>query len=377
MKRRTIQAIARKEFYHLIRDYRSLYLAFALPLLLILLFGYALSLDVENVETVVVDYDKTALSRDFIQRLGASPYFHIGAWLPDTKTAADYLDHGRTTLAIVIPPQWSHDLQADRPSQIQVLLDGSDPNFANISAGYMNAFIERDNTARLKQYLNRQGKEDIHTPVEGKIRIWFNEDLESRNLVVPGIIGVIIMIVGAMLTSLVIAREFENGTMETIKSLPVNAFEFFLGKAIPYFFITFADILIAVLIGQVLFGIVMKSDFWLMIGASILYISVAVNLGLFISSAVKSQLLANQIAPMVTFLPSMLLSDYVFPAINMPQALQLVTYLVPATYFIDILKGVYMRNLDFAHLWVSFLVLAVMASILAFLNIIILKKEGL
>ncbi|MDQ5984998.1 MAG: ABC-2 type transport system permease protein [Syntrophus sp. SKADARSKE-3] len=377
MKPRTIKAIARKEFYHLIRDYRSLYLAFALPLLLILLFGYALSLDVDNVETVAVDYDKTPLSRDFIQRLGASPYFHIGAWLPDAKTAADYLDHGRSTLAIVIPPRWSHDLQADRPSQIQVLLDGSDPNFANISAGYISAFIERYNSARLKQYLNRQGKEDISTPVDGKIRIWFNEDLESRNLVVPGIIGVIIMIVGAMLTSLVIAREFENGTMETIKSLPVNAFEFFLGKAIPYFFITFADILIAVLIGQVLFGIVMKSDFWLMIGASVLYISVAINLGLFISAVVKSQLLANQIAPMATFLPSMLLSDYVFPVGNMPHALQLVTYLVPATYFIDILKGVYMRNLDFAHLWVSFLVLAVMASILALLNIITLKKEGL
>lgn len=377
MKLRTVQAIALKEFYHLIRDYRSLYLAFALPLILLLLFGYALSLDVDNVETVVVDYDKTQESRDFIQRLDASPYFHVGAWLPDTKAAANYLDQGKTTLAIIIPPDWTTELRADRPAQIQVLLDGSDPNFANISAGYITSFVERENTARLRAYLNRQGREPINTPVEGKIRIWFNENLESRNLIVPGIIGVIIMTVGAMLTSLVIAREYENGTMETILSLPINAVEFFLGKAIPYFCITFADILIAVLIGQVLFDIVLKSEFWILIAASFLYIMVAVNLGLFISAATRSQLVANQLAPLITFLPSMLLSDYVFPAVNMPTALQIATYIVPATYFTRVVKGVFLRNVDITYLWVSFCVLAIMAVILGTLNIVILKKEGL
>jgi ABC-2 type transport system permease protein len=377
MNPRKIQAIMRKEFYHLIRDYRSLYLAFALPLILILLFGYALSLDVDNVETVVVDFDRTEESRDFIRRLDASPYFHIVASLSDTNQAAGYLDQGDTTLAVIIPPDWTRNLRADRPAGLQIILDGSDPNFANISAGYITAFLERENTVRLREYLNRQGRDPMKPAVEGRIRIWFNEDLESRNLIVPGIIGIIIMIVGAMLTSLVIAREYENGTMETIKSIPINAWEFLTGKAIPYFCITLADILIAILIGQLLFGIVMKANFWLMIFAAVVYIAVAVNLGLLISSATKSQLVANQIAPLVTFLPSMLLSDYVFPAINMPKVLQLVTYIVPATYFIDILKGVYMRNLDFAHLWTNYLVLASMAVILALLNIVILKKEGL
>ncbi len=377
MKFTNVKAIVRKEFYHLIRDYRSLYLAFALPLILILLFGYALSLDVENVETVVVDHDRTSLSRDFIRRLDASPYFQVVAYLSNDREAAAWLDHGRTTLAVIIPPDWTKNLGADRQAQLQVLLDGSDPNFANISAGYISSFVERENSARLKAFFNRQGREIQKTPLDGRIRIWFNEDLQSRNLIVPGIIGIIIMIVGAMLTSLVIAREYENGTMETIKALPVSAWEFFIGKAIPYFLITFADILIAVLIGQVLFGIVMKANFWLLVLAACIYIAVAVNLGLFISGATKSQLVANQVAPMATFLPSMLLSDYVFPTVNMPPFLQAVTYIVPATYFIDILKGVYMRNLDFAHLWTDYLVLFVMASILAILNIIILKREGL
>lgn len=377
MRITNVRAIARKEFYHLIRDYRSLYLAFALPLILILLFGYALSLDVDNVETVIVDYDNSPLSRDFIRRLDASPYFQIVAHLRNVSQAEDYLDHGRTTLAVVIPPDWAANLGADRQARLQVLLDGSDPNFANISAGYIASFIERENAARLKEFLERQGREMLSPPLEGRIRIWFNENLESRNLIVPGIIGIIIMIVGAMLTSLVIAREYENGTMETIKSLPINAGEFFIGKSIPYFLITFADILIAVLIGQVLYGIVMKANFWVLIAGACVYIAVAINLGLFISAATKSQLVANQVAPIATFLPSMLLSDYVFPAVNMPQALQMLTYAVPATYFIDILKAVYMRNLTFGQLWTDYLVLLGMASVLAVMNIAILKREGL
>ncbi len=377
MNLRKIAAITRKEFYHLIRDYRSLYLAFAIPLILILLFGYALSLDVEDVRTVVVDYDGTKQSRDLVRRLDASPYFQVVAHLKNSAEAADWLDHGWTTLALIIPPDWTRNIQADREAPLQVLLDGSDPNFANISAGYITAFLERENTKYLHNFLNRQGQVQMKPPLEGRIRIWFNEDLESRNFIVPGIIAVIIMIVGAMLTSLVIAREYENGTMETIKSLPISAGEFIVGKAIPYFFITLADVLIAVLMGQVLFGIVMKANFWLMITASSLYLAVAITLGLLISSATKSQLVANQVSPLVTFLPSMLLSDFVFPVLNMPQVIQTITYIVPARYFIDILKGIYMKNLDITYLWPSFAVLFAMAAILAVLNVVVLKREGM
>ncbi len=377
MKPRNIKAITRKEFYHLIRDFRSLYLAFAVPLLLIFLFGYALSLDVDNVETVVVDYDKTALSRDFIRHLDASPYFRIGAYLENTKEVTKYLDHDRASLAVVIPPDWTKNLQADREAPLQIILDGSDPNFSSITRGYVTAFIEQFNQKLLADFLNRQGMEKINPPVEGRIRVWFNEDLESRNFILPGIIAVIIMIVGAMLTSLVIAREYENGTMETIKSLPINAGELLIGKAIPYFFIGLIDVLVSILMGQVLFGVIMKSSFWLMIMASSIYLAVALALGLLISTVTKSQLLANQGAILLTYLPSLLLSNFVFPIVNMPTVLQLLTYIVPATYYIDILSGLYLRNLGLAHLWPSFVVMVVMFIILAALNCVLLKKEGL
>jgi ABC-2 type transport system permease protein len=372
-----IQAIARKEYYHLIRDFRSLYLAFIIPLLLILLFGYALSLDVEDIETVIVDHDKTPQSRDFIRKLDASAYFNVIAHLADTAAAARYLDRNLAILAIIIPPDWTENLKADRKSPLQVIIDGSDPNFAGSTRAYITAFVSEANQNQLLKFLDRQGLKKIKTPVEGRIRVWFNEDLESRNFIVPGIIAIIIMIVGALLTSLVIAREYENGTMETIRALPVHAAEFLIGKAIPYFFIGLTDVLVAILMGQVLFGVVIKSSFWLMVTASSIYLGVALALGLLISNLTKSQLVANQMAILVTYLPSLLLSNFVFPQENMPAVLKIISFIVPATYFIDILNGLYLRNLSLNQLWPSYLVLILMFGVLAMLNMVSLKKEGL
>jgi ABC-2 type transport system permease protein len=372
-----IKAVARKEFYHLIRDFRSMYLAFVIPLLLIFMFGYALSLDVDNVKTMIVDQDKTGLSRDFIRKLDASAYFEIIRYLDDSQAAVRYLDQGAMTMALVIPPGWTEDLKADREAPLQILLDGSDPNFAGLSKGYITAFVEAYNRDRLISFLNRKGKQEIRPPVEGRIRVWFNEDLDSQNFIVPGIIAIIIMIVGAMLTSLVIAREYENGTMETIRSLPIGGGEFLLGKAIPYFFIALVDVLVAVFMGQVLFGVVMKSSFYLLVLASAIYISVALSLGLLISIATKSQLVANQMAILITFLPSLLLSNFVFPVSNMPKIFQILTYAIPATYFIDILNGIYLRSLGLAHLWPSYAILVGMLIVLGNIGFAMLKREGM
>jgi ABC-2 type transport system permease protein len=377
VKLRKIKAVARKEYYHLIRDFRSLYLAFVIPLLLILLFGYALSLDVEHIQTVIVDHDKTQASRDFIRKLNASSYFDVSGHLPDSAAAIRYLDENRAVMAIVIPPRWAENLKADRESPLQVIIDGSDPNFAGSTRAFITAFISEFNQQQLIQFLNRQGLKKINPPVEGRIRVWFNEDLESRNFIIPGIIAIIIMIVGALLTSLVIAREYENGTMETIRSMPMRSTEFLIGKAVPYFFIGLTDVLVSILVGQLLYGVVLKSSFWLMIAASAVYLGVALAIGLLISTLTKSQLVANQTAILVTYLPSLLLSDFVFPRENMPLVLNLISRIVPATYFIDILNGLYLRGLTFSRLWPSYLMLGAMLAFLTALNLLALKKEGL
>jgi ABC-2 type transport system permease protein len=372
-----ISAIVRKESYHLIRDYRSLYLAFAVPLLLILLFGYALSLDVDHVETVIVDYNQSELSRDFIGKLGASSYFHILSQPGRSEDAIKYLDDDRAKVVIVIPPDFMRSLNSDRETSLQIIIDGSDPNFAGIVRGYLTSFVEQRNQKLLLAFLNRQGMEKIAMPVDSRIRIWFNEELESRNFIIPGIIAIIIIIVGALLTSLIIAREYENGTMETIKSLPIRAGELLLGKAIPYFFIGLTDVLIAMLLGQILFGVAIKSSFCLMMIVTSLYLCVALSLGLLISSVTKSQAVANQIAILITYLPSILLSNFVFPIVNMPKALQLLTYIVPARYYIEILNGIYLRNTGFSQLWPSMMILTLMLVILTMMNYLFLKKEGL
>jgi len=372
-----IKAIARKEFYHLIRDFRSLYMAFLMPLLLILLFGYALSLDVDNVSVVVVDHDRSPLTRDLLSKLNASPYFNITGYPLDISSAASYLDKGGATIAIIFPPDFSEKIKSDNDSPLQIIMDGADPNYATISRGYIESFIENYNNTLLNDYLNRTGMERLNIPVNGRVRIWFNEELESTNFIVPGIIAIIIMIVGVILTSLVIAREYENGTMETVKSLPVKAEDLFLGKAIPYYFIAFADVLVSVLMGQILFGVVIKGSFILMLLASTVYIMVALAMGLFISAAVKSQLVANQIAILASYLPALMLSDFVFPIENMPFILRKISYIVPARYFIDILNGLYLRNVGLTCLWKDFLILMFMFLVFFVLTFKRLKKEGL
>jgi ABC-2 type transport system permease protein len=408
MSIRKIRAVTGKEFYHLMRDYRSLILAFAIPLLLILLFGYALSLDVEHIRTVVIDQDRTLKSRDFVSHIVASRYFNVIAHEGDTQAVNRYidyedaslsimasrcftviareddsqavnryLDYEDASLAFVIPPNWTHALDSDRPAPVQVILDGSDPNFANTSRGYVNAFISMYNRDLMTEYLNRNGITPINQPVDGRIRVWFNENLVSRNFILPGIVAVIIIIAGALLTSLVIAREYESGTMETLKSIPLGAFDFLAGKMIPYFLIAMTDVMVAIIMCQVLFNVVMKESFFIMVLASALYIMVAMSIGLILSTTIKNQMIANQAAILITYLPSFLLSNFVFPIDNMPKALQLITYIVPARYYISILSDIYMRHAGFLALWPNYVVLALIPVVLFTVNYMLLKKEGM
>ena len=207
--------------------------------------------------------------------------------------------------------------------------------------------------------------------------VWFNENLISRNFIIPGIIAIIIIIAGALLSSLVVAREYENGTMETLKSIPLGAFEFLIGKAIPYYLIAIVDVLIAIFMGQILFRVIMKESFWIMMFASTLYIFVAISIGLLLSTATKNQLVANQAAILITNLPSFLLSNFLVPITNMPKVLQLITYAVPAKYYISILSDIFLRNAGFAAVWTDYAVLAAIPVILGTINYLLLKKEGL
>lgn len=371
--RRTL-AVARKETIHLLRDPRSLAFAFFIPLLLVLLFGYALNLDVEELASAVVDQDHTPESRELIRRIDASRAFAVREELETPGELADAIDGGRVIVGWVIPARTGAALRAGRPAPLQVLLDGSDPNTGAQARSYAASLIERLNAERER---GMRGRPSPAFPgVEARLRVWFNENLESRAFIVPGILAVILMIAGALLASTAIAREVESGTLETLRMLPLSAGELAAGKALPYAAVAWIDALAAVALAWGVFGIPPRAGILVLLLASVLYILVAVGTGLLLSAIARSQLVATQLAILVTYLPSLLLSDFVFPRQNMPGALQAISSIVPATYFIDILNGLYLRGIPAAALWPSLLILGAMAAALAAGCVWAFRREG-
>ena len=337
-----LRAIARKEAIQLRRDTRSLLLAFILPLILLVIFGYAITWDVKNIPFAVCDQAHSRESRDLITTFQSSGYFTLIETLEDPSDIADRLFRRKELIAFVIPPDFSRDLAAGRPAKLQAIVDGSDANTATIAIGYTQAIVQSV-AARAQVTAVR-----MTTPVRSQSRIWFNEDLKSRNMIVPGLVAVIMMIIAAILTSLTIAREWERGTMEQLASTPVTRLEVVLGKLLPYLAIGLIDVTASSVLGVILYGVPFRGSPALLMVLSFFFLVGALGLGIFISAFARTQLLATQVAMLATFLPAYLLSGFMFAISAMPPALRLVTYLVPARYFLVVTRGIFLKGVG-AH----------------------------
>jgi ABC-2 type transport system permease protein len=366
MNIRRVWAVARKEFIQIIRDSRSLAFAIAIPVLLLILFGTALTLDVDNVRLVIWDQDKSKESRDFILNFSNSRYFKIVGYCDNYDKLQEMIDKSEALMAMVIPVDYSKLILARQSAPIQLLVDGSDSSTATIAIGYANSIASAVNAKLMTQALARSG---INPPalLDFEPRVWFNADLKSRNFIIPGLIAVIMMIIAALLTSLTIAREWERGTMEQLISTPVSAGELILGKFLPYFAIGFLDLLIAIAMAHFIYHIPLRGSLTLLIILSAIFIAGAMSLGIFISTAAKNQLMASQLAILTTFLPAFLLSGFAYAIYNMPKAIQVITYIVPARYFITILKGIYLKGVGIRELWLDVLFLIIFTSIMVLL----------
>lgn len=344
MKPFRVWAIARKETIHILRDPRSLGMAIAIPMLLLLLFGYALSLDVDNVPTVVWDQSASHDSREFVSRFSGSRYFSIVEHVNSYREVERAIDSGRAIVALVIPTDFAGRIEAGRPAPVQAIVDGSDPNTATISMGYLDvvAFAYSQNVA-LRE-IRRATGQTVHPPVDLRARAWFNADLKSRNYIIPGLISVIMMVIAALLTSLTVAREWEQGTMEQLIATPVRGNELILGKLLPYFAIGMLDVALAVLMGEFLFEVPLRGSVALLFAMAAIFLAGALSLGMVISILTRGQLLASQLAMVLTFLPSFLLSGFMYTIANMPVPIQAITRLVPASYFVTMLKGIYLKG---------------------------------
>jgi ABC-2 type transport system permease protein len=351
-------AVARKEVIQIRRDPRSLGMAFVIPMILLFLFGYALTLDVDHLTTIVYDQDRTATSRDFLARFEESGYFTVVATAADYEEVEWALDAGRAQVALILPRNFARDLDLGRPVPVQALLDGSDSNTATIAISYLEAIAGKYSTRIVTEQVGL-ARRDL--PVDSRLRVWYNPELESKNYIVPGLIAVIMMVIAALLTSLTIAREWERGTMEQLIATPITPPELVLGKLLPYFAIGFLDVVLAVIVGTLVFRVPFRGNLALLLGLSLIFLLGALSLGMVISIKARSQLVASQVAMVLTFLPSFLLSGFMYDIGNMPGWLQAVTYAFPARYFVTILKGIFLKGVGLPALGVEIAFLALFA----------------
>ncbi len=340
-------AIARKEVIQLRRDPRSLGMAFGMPALLILLFGYVISFDVKDIRMAVLDQDRTTASRLLVEAFTSSGYFSVHGGPARPGDLDGLLQRGAVRLVLVVPPGFARDLAAGRPAPVQALVDGGDANTAAIALNYARGVV----TAFSSRAVLRGPT--LAPPVTAESRVWYNEELKSSNMIVPGLVAMVMMVVAAMLTSLTVAREWERGTMEQLAATPVHRVEVILGKLLPYLGIGLVDVAVAVLMGMFVFGVPFRGNPVWLFGTTVFFLLGSLGLGMFISAAAKSQVLATQVGLIATLLPSLLLSGLIFDIASMPFALRLVTHLVPARYFIVVTRGIFLKGVGPEVLWLQ------------------------
>lgn len=367
MSYRRTWAVARKEFRHVLRDPRSLTMALAMPLLMLVLFGFALSLDVDRVSTFIYDADHTPASRDLIRQFQGSRYFEIEGFVDNYHAIEKAIDSGKILIAVAIERGYGEHVRAGERADVQILIDGSDSNTAAIALGYADSLISSYAFRVRAQAMARRAGRTLALPVDARLRVWYNSSLESKNYVVPGLIAVILMIIAALLTSLTIAREWEMGTMEQVLSTPLRPAEMVIGKMLAFFVVGFADMLISIATGLLVFRVPFRGNFVLLIAVSCIFLFGALFWGIFLSAATKSQLMAYQLGILSSFLPAFLLSGFVYAIESMPPVIRAITTLVPARYFVTILKGIFLKGVGIQVLWLDIGFLAIYALIVFWL----------
>ena len=375
MRPRRIWAVARKEGIHIIRDWRSLVMGIAIPILLLILFGYALTLDVDEVPLVVWDQSGTQTSRNFMSRFEGSPYFALRRIVQTYAEVERAIDAGEALVALVIPVDFAMDVGSGRTARAQAIVDGSDSNTATIVLGYLETVARTYNQDLAIEQAARSSGRTVMVPLDLRPRVWFNADMESKNYIIPGLIAVIMMVIAAMLTSLTVAREWETGTMEQIISTPLKGPELILGKLLPYFGIGMLDVLIAVLMGEFVFEVPLRGNVALLFSMAAIFLAGALSLGMLISIVTKTQLLASQLAMVVTFLPAFLLSGFMYDISNMPKAIRAITHVVPARYFVSLLKGIYLKGIGLELLLLEAALLAVFGLLVLLAANLVFKKR--
>ncbi len=372
---KTIYHIIVKEFLQLRRDRRMLGLSFLAPVLQLMLLGYAATTDVKEIPMLVCDQDQTSKSRELINQFVNSGYFVIGAEAHSPNEIDQYIEDGHVWMALVIPTSFSSDLLASRQTSVQLLVDGSDANSANISIGYASQIVSTYSRSIIADVQKRFPQTLRTSRVNPEIRVWYNPDLKSRNFMVPGVLAMVLMIITMTLTSLAVVKEKEIGTLEQLMVTPIKPYQLILGKLLPFIMIGAVDVLLVIIVARFWFDVPLRGSVALLFALSGLFVLTTLGLGLFVSTISKTQQQAMMTAQFFFFMPFIYLSGFAFPIENMPRVIQYVTYLIPLRYFIVIIRGVFLKGIGIAELWPQVIPLWIFGLAILTLSVLRFRKR--
>ncbi len=351
-----------KEFYHIFRDFRSMIILFGMPVVQVLLFGFALSTEVKNAPVAIIDHSNDQVTRAITSKLLSSGFFILSDQVAGEGHIEEVFRHGKVKEVIIFESDFATKLEKDRQAGIQVIADASDPNIANLLVSYTSAIVNDYQQEYLKGM-------SLPVTVTTQTQMLYNPALKSVFMFVPGVITILLMLITAMMTSISIAKEKEMGTMEILLVSPMRPMQIIMGKVIPYVLLAFANAVIILLLSYFVLGMPVKGSLLLLLAESLLFILMALALGIFISTVSKSQQMAMMLSMFALMLPTILLSGFIFPIENMPVALQLLSNIMPPRWFIVIVKSIMIKGLGIQYIWKETLIIAGMAVFFIVLSI--------
>jgi ABC-2 type transport system permease protein len=343
-----------KEFYHIFRDIRSMVVLFGMPVIQVLLFGFALSTEVKNAPVAIIDHSNDQVTRAITSKLLSSGFFILSDQVPGEGHIEEVFRHGKVKEVIVFESDFANRLEKDHQATVQVIADASDPNTANLLVAYTSAIINDYQQEYLKGM-------SLPVTVNTESQMMYNPALKSVFMFVPGVITILLMLITAMMTSISIARENELGTMEILLVSPMRPMQIIMGKVLPYVLLAFTNALIILLLSYFVLGMPVKGSLLLLLAESLLFIIMALSLGIFISTVSNSQQMAMMLSMFALMLPTILLSGFIFPIENMPLPLQVLSNIMPPRWFIIIVKSIMIKGLGFQYIWKETLIIAGMA----------------
>jgi ABC-2 type transport system permease protein len=372
-----IQTILSKEFKQVFRDPRMRSAIFIAPILQVLIFGYAATTDVKNIPSAIYDLDNTPQSRRIIRAFSFSKYFSIRNYIYSDKQEKELIDKSQVSVVLRFNHGFAQDLEGNKGAQIQVIVDGTDSNTASIALSYASRIIQQFSYSALKNRANILLKQALVFPsVDLQGRVWFNENQESRNYFIPGVIAMLITVTSMLMSALAIVREKEIGTMEQLLVSPIKPIELIVGKLTPFVLLAFVDLVFIAAVGVLWFKIPIRGSMLLLVGLTCIYLLTTLGVGLFISTISSTQQEAAM--SIFLFLPVMnLLSGFAFPITSMPRAAQYITYLIPLRYYLEIVRGIFLKGVGINVLWPQALALLIIGvSVIALSSLRFHKRLG-